>query len=253
MPMTMFWIILLTGILVYSIKRKRTGISLVLISVLWLALITTPFFPRLLASSLENQYHSCFELPEFPPKDTINILVLGGGHMENVNLPPNDQLSYSSVCRLLEGIRLHRLTPGSRMVFSGRSKDRKYSHAEVMKRSALSMGVEEKDIFLLPYSVNTKEEAIDYTKKFGAKNILVLVTDAIHMPRAMYLFQKAGQSPIPAPTNHLVKSVLKNGTYKWGSSSENMAMMEYALHELVGIAWEKSRFRSSGHEVKNIK
>lgn len=170
--------------------------------------------------------------------------------MENVNLPPNDQLSFSSVCRLLEGIRLHRLSPGSSMVFSGISRDHKYSHAEVLKQSALSMGVDEKEIFLLPTSVNTQEEAMDFTKKIGTKNSLVLVTDAIHMPRAMYLFKKAGQSPIPAPTSHLVKSDWSNGIQEWGSSSANMAMMEYALHEIAGMFWVKIRYGSSVKDVK---
>lgn len=239
MPLTIFWIILLTGIVLYFIKRKRTGLGLVFFSVLWLAIISTPFLPHLLVSSLEKRFPPLFELQKLPTNDTVYILVLGGGHMENVNLPPNDQLSLSSVSRLLEGIRLHRLSLGSRMVFSGITRDHKYSHATVLKQSALSMGVEEKDISLLPSSVNTQAEALDYTKKFGTKNTLILVTDAIHMPRAMFLFRKAGQTPIPAPTNHLVKSNLKMGIEDWGPSSENIAMMEYAMHEMLGIVWAK--------------
>lgn len=202
-------------------------------------MISLPFIPQQLTRSLEKRFQPLFESPKIPPNDTVYILVLGGGHMENVNLPPIDQLSFSSVCRLLEGIRLYRLLPGSRMVFSGISGDHKYSHATVLRKSALSMGVEEEEIFLLPASVNTKEEAQDFTKKFGTRNTLILVTDAIHMPRAMYLFRKAGQSPIPAPTNHLVKSDLRKGIEEWGPSSANIAMMEYAMHELVGLVWAK--------------
>jgi uncharacterized SAM-binding protein YcdF (DUF218 family) len=239
MPLTIFWIILLTGIVLYFLKRKRTGLGLVFFSVLWLAIISTPFLPHLLVSSLEKRFPPLLELPKLPANDTVYILVLGGGHMENVNLPPNDQLSLSSVSRLLEGIRLHRLSPGSRMVFSGIAKNYNYSHATVMRQSALSMGVEEEKISLLPTSVNTQAEAIDYAKKFGTGNTLILVTDAIHMPRAMFLFQKAGQSPIPAPTNHLVKSNRRMRLEDWGPSSENIAMMEYAMHEMLGMVWAK--------------
>jgi uncharacterized SAM-binding protein YcdF (DUF218 family) len=239
MPFTIFWIILLIGIILYLFKRKRSGLGLVFFSVLWLAIVTTPFLPHLLVSSLEKRFPPLFELPKLPTNDTVYILVLGGGVMENINLPPNDQLSLSSVCRLLEGIRLHRLSPGSHMVFSGISRDRKYSHATVLRQSALSMGVEEKEISILPTSVNTQEEALDFTKKFGTRNTLILVTDAIHMLRAMFLFQKAGQSPIPAPTNHLVKSDHRNGIEDWGPSSENIAMMEYAMHEMLGMVWAK--------------
>ncbi|MBK7712495.1 MAG: YdcF family protein [Bacteroidales bacterium] len=36
-------------------------------------------------------------------------------------------------------------------------------------------------------------------------NSLILVTDAIHMPRAMMIFRKLDIEPIPAPTNHIIK------------------------------------------------
>lgn len=239
MPLTIFWIILLTGIVLFLLKRKRTGLITGVFSIIWLAMISLPFLPQQLAWSLEKRFPPLFEPPKIPTNDTVYILVLGGGLMENVNLPPNDQLSLSSACRLLEGMRLHRLLSGSRMVFSGITRDHKYNHATVMRQSALSMGVEDKEISLLPNSVNTQEEALDYTKSYGTRSTLVLVTDAIHMPRAMLLFQKTGQSPIPAPTNHLVKSDRKNGISDWGPSASNIAMMEYAMHELVGLVWAK--------------
>ncbi len=251
MPFTIFWIILLAAIIFYLLKRKRTGLIIGVFSIIWLALISLPFLPQQLAWSLEKRFPPLFESPKCLPNDTVYILVLGGGLMENINLPPIDQLSLSSVCRLLEGIRLHRLSPGSLMVFSGISRDHKYSHATVLRQSALSMGVEEKEISMLPTSVNTQAEALDFTKKFGTRNTLILVTDAIHMPRAMLLFQKAGQSPIPAPTNHLVKSDWRNGISDWGPSSENIATMEYAMHEMVGLAWAKISSRPVPLQTKD--
>lgn len=248
MPLTIFWIILLFGIIFYLSKHKRTGLIICISALIWLTIISLPFIPRLLTWSLEKRFPSVFETPKFITNDTVFILVLGGGHMENINLPPIDQLSFSSVCRLLEGIRLHRLLPGSRMVFSGISRNHKYSHATVLKQSALSMGVEENEISLLPTSENTQEEASDFTKKFGIRKTLILVTDAIHMPRAMYLFRREGQSPIPAPTNHMVKSDQRLRIEEWGPSSSNIAMMEYAIHEYLGIAWAK--MTSNHHSMK---
>jgi uncharacterized SAM-binding protein YcdF (DUF218 family) len=104
-------------------------------------------------------------------------------------------------------------------------------------QTALALGVEENKIHLLGTPENTRMEAFEYTRKFGTDKTLVLVTDAIHMPRAMFLFEKAGQSPIPAPTNHIVKSDRKNGINEWGPSSANIAMMEYAMHEMLGLVW----------------
>ena len=185
---------------------------------------------------------SSIELSEegiFQSTDSIYILVLGGGHSENINLPPIDQLSSNSLGRLSEGIRLHKNLPGSYLVFSGMVEGQKFSHAEILKQAALSMGVEEKVISLLPRSVNTKMEALDFTNKFGINSNLILVTDAIHMPRAMLRFNKVGQFPTPAPTNHMVKSEIKPGIRDWGPSSINISRMEYALHEIVGIVYAK--------------
>jgi uncharacterized SAM-binding protein YcdF (DUF218 family) len=105
--------------------------------------------------------------------------------------------------------------------------------------TALGLGVNKNEIRLLGTPENTKMEAFEYTKKFGTKNSLILVTDAVHMPRAMLLFRKAGQSPIPAPTNHLVKSNWKNGISDWLPSSSNIAMMEYAMHEYGGLVYAR--------------
>ena len=77
----------------------------------------------------------------------------------------------------------------------------------------------------------------------------LLVTDAIHMPRAMLLFQKAGQKPIAAPTNHLVKSKQKQDISDWGPSALNIEKMEYAMHEIFGLAWVKTGVRSRGEWV----
>jgi len=237
MPLTIFWLILLAGLFFYILKRKRTALVCSFFSIVWLGMITFPFLPDLLVRSLENRFPPLFETSQVPSTGTINILVLGGGHSEDKNLPPIDQLSLNSLCRLSEGLRLHRILPGSCLVFSGISRGQKYSHAEILRQAALSMGIAEKEIILLPTSENTWMEALDYTRKFGTNNTLILVTDAIHMPRAMLLFQKAGQKPIPAPTNHLVKSNRKNGISDWGPSSSNIAMMEYAMHEMLGLAW----------------
>jgi len=41
----------------------------------------------------------------------------------------------------------------------------------------MAMGVEEKEISLLPTSENTKMEAFDFTNKFGTNNTLIIVTE----------------------------------------------------------------------------
>ena len=73
----------------------------------------------------------------------------------------------------------------------------------------------------------------------GDSTQLIVVTSAIHMPRSMYLFQKAGLNPIAAPTNHLVKTSLQHDPWYWNPSSYNIRKMEAAIHEYIGLFWSK--------------
>ena len=239
MPVIIFFVIFLTGVFFYISKFRRVGLKVVFFSILWLALISFPFVPSILVRSLEDHFPPLLEISRVPKGRSIDILVLGGGSSEYKNLSSKGKLMLDSLSRLSEGIRLHRLLPGSHLVFSGTSRDQKYSHAEILKQTALALGVDEKEISLLPTSENTQMEAFDFTNKFGTGNTLILVTDAIHMPRAMLLFRKAGQSPIPAPTNYMMNSQENKYLNYWGPSRLNIVRMEYPLHEILGLIWAK--------------
>jgi uncharacterized SAM-binding protein YcdF (DUF218 family) len=243
MPLTIFWLILLTGIAIYLLKRKRTGLVFGFFSIIWLAMISFSFLPELLVKSLENHFPPLLEISKFNPKDSVYILVLGSGYSDNKSLPPNDQLSLNSLGRLTEAVRLHRLLNASQLILFGSVPGDDVSESAPFLQTALALGVDENEIRLLGTPENTQMEAFDYTKKFGTNNTLILVTDAIHMPRAMFLFEKAGQIPIPAPTNHLVKSDWKNGISDWFPSSSNIAMMESAMHEIGGLVYARMFYK----------
>jgi uncharacterized SAM-binding protein YcdF (DUF218 family) len=210
---------------------------------MWLAIISFSFFPKYLVRSLENRFPPLLEISQIDQKDSIYILVLGSGYSDNKNLPPNDQLSLNSLARLTEAIRLHRLLNKSIIVLSGSVSGENVTNEEPFIMTALALGVDENAIRLLGTPENTQMEAFEYTRKFGTKNTLILVTDAIHMPRAMLLFRKAGQSPIPSPTNHMVKSEWENGISAWFPASSNIAMMEYAMHEIGGLVYVRLFYR----------
>src|SRR5664280_520510 len=119
MPLTIFWLIFMSGIFLFLLKRKLTGLVCGFFSIVWLAMISFSFLPELLARSLENRYPPLLEISKFNPRDSVYIIVLGAGYINNKNLPPNDQLSINSLARLTEAIRLHRLLNASQLVLSG--------------------------------------------------------------------------------------------------------------------------------------
>lgn len=92
--------------------------------------------------------------------------------------------------RLTEGIRISRMYPGSKLILSGYAGGSEVSHARMMARVALALGVPKSDIILLETAKDTWEEARQ-AAAFVQQKRMVLVTSASHMKRAMREFESA--------------------------------------------------------------
>lgn len=75
----------------------------------------------------------------------------------------------------------------------------------------------------------------------GIKRIL-LVTDAMHMPRSRAVFEHAGLDVVSAPTMFFGDQPLSLAS--WLPSAEGMRRSWYAVYELIGLAWYKLRLAS---------
>ena len=189
---------------------------------------------------LENQYETVSIKRLNTLNEPINILVLGGGHTDDTRFPANNQLSDQALVRLSEGIRIHRQLPGSTLITSGGSGESEIAQAKILANTALLLGVDSSHLKMQTQPKNTWAEANEYKRLYADSAQLVLVTSAAHMPRAMYLFRKAGLNPIAAPTNHLVKKGTREKDFwYWFPSSGNIKLMESAIHEYLGLLWYK--------------
>ena len=239
MPLPVFWILIFLIVIFYFRRKRKLSGFLGIFSFLWLLTISTPFLPDLLISRLEDRYE-VFNPDTFVRLDNaVHIVVLGGGHVNDDRLPANDRLSPTAMVRLSEAIRIHRELPESIIITSGWSALGNQPQAEVLKEAALLMGVEEKYIKTQPLPENTRMEASEYKKLFGDTAQLIVVTSAVHMPRAVYAFQNEGLDPVAAPTNHLVKKSENYNPWIGIPSSHNISKMESAVHEYLGLLWYK--------------
>lgn len=235
MPLPLFFCLLILAGLVR--KRSRTSGLLLLLAVLWLLAVSTSPLPNLLIRSLESRY-DILSVREFDPGEkAVHILVLGGGHTNDTRLPANDRLTTIALGRLAEGIRLHRLIPGSLLITSGWSSSGDVTHAEMLARTTILLGVDSTGIVMQKSPENTMEEALEYKRTLGDTARLVLVTSAIHMPRAMLAFRMAGLDPDAAPTNHILKISQKKNIWFWVPSAGNIGKFESAWKEYAGIGW----------------
>jgi uncharacterized SAM-binding protein YcdF (DUF218 family) len=242
-PLSLCLEIFLIGLLLlWFTKKKKAGKIFVSGGVILLILCTYGPVPRLLLKPLESRYPPLLSVKDLP--EIRWIVVLGGGHTADPQMPANSQLYHTSLARLVEGIRLHLSLPGSKLILSGGALYDPVPESKVMADVALALRVQRQNLILESLSKDTEEEAILIQKMVG-KDAFVLVTSASHMPRAMGLFRKLGMHPIPAPTDYGIKESpgeeISPGMFFPGSTDLQNA--EAAVYEYLGLAWAKLRNR----------
>ena len=210
-PVSLCLEILILGLFcLWATRRQRLGKVLVTLGTGLLLLLSLPFISSGLLTPLERRYPALLhpetiswevEKTETSPRW---IVVLGGGHVSDPRLPVNSQISGAALGRVVEGVRLYKAIPGSKLLLSGGAAFDPVPEAEVMAQIAVLLGVKPQDIMLETDSLDTADEAEFIAKKIGRGKI-ILVTSAAHMPRSMALFRKRGLQPIPAPADFLVQ------------------------------------------------
>jgi len=171
-PLPLFWLLLISGLVFYMVGKKKIARWFLGSSLLWFLLISTPFLPKVLLATLENQYLPV-QLPlekgdQAPAQDSIvHILVLGSGYETDNRLSFCGQLNLTGLARLAEGIRLQRLLPASKLIFSGYAGHQPLPQAEVSVLAAQELGIESTVISTISEPWNTRTEAEEYLKHFG--------------------------------------------------------------------------------------
>lgn len=237
MPLPVLYLFLIASGVFYISGHKRQGKVLLIISGIWFFINSTPFLPKLLVKSLENKYPHLTDESIRALPDSCDIIILGGGHSDDKGLSPNNQLSINALGRVVEGIRIHNMIPGSRLILSGYKGRSDLSQAGILYRTALILGVDSSQMAMQFQPANTAKEAEEYVKNFRSEKKLIVVTSDIHMPRAMILFRRAGLDPIAAPTNQLIKYGSVKYRWSWMPSAGYIGMMESVIHEYAGILW----------------
>jgi uncharacterized SAM-binding protein YcdF (DUF218 family) len=240
MPAPVCFALLLAGLaLLWFTRRQRAGRWLATLGALaMLALGYGAVSGRLLAS-LEGRYAPAGDVSASAGRVRW-VVVLGGGSSSDARLPAVLRLSEGSLARLVEGVRLQRQLPGSRLLLSGGSVFGSQPDAETMSALAVELGVDRAALELDDASPDTETQAEVVRARLGAEEFY-LVTSASHMPRALALFRKAGANPLPAPAHFLTQEGGALTPWDFFPSSGGLRAAEAAAHEYLGLAWAKAR------------
>ncbi|MFH1079334.1 MAG: envelope biogenesis factor ElyC [Pseudomonadota bacterium] len=246
-PLTLCLILMICGLfLLWLTKRQKSGKILVSMGVVFMVALSYGMISDFLLKSLERTFPPLLmeTLPEpVPFKQKVKwIVVLGGGHTSDPGLPVTSQISFESLARMTEAVRLYRRLPGTKFILSGGAVFDPVSNARIYFKTARIMGVPAQDLVLSEQARDTEEEA-RFIEKMVGKDPLILVTSAFHMPRAMALFKEQGMDPIPAPVAHFVKERSYRAPGEFFPSTWDLHKAQMAVHEYLGIAWSKLRGR----------
>ncbi len=232
--------LVLLGCLGWWLARRFrfAGNTIIITSIALLLALSTGAGSRLLVAPLENR-----SLPVPNPKmvDAKAIVILGGGRSFAAPEDDNrDQPSAQTLARLRHGARLYRMT-GLPILVSGGAPDRGgESEAAVMARAL-------REDFHIPVrwiegtSENTAQNATHAATMLREAGIdrVLLVTDAMHMSRAMQIFSKTSLRVVPAATDFRSRKPLSVADFI--PSGGGLQSSHYALHEWIGLVWYRLR------------
>ena len=217
-------------------RARRLGVQLFGAGLVALVCLSYGIPFDFIARALENRYPAILNYRGMT--DFRWIVVLGGGTEVRPELPVTAWPGESSIFRIAEGVRLHQALPDTRIVFSGYASRGTMTSAAAGAAVATALGVAADRVVIEEGPRTTAEEAARLHEIVGGERFL-LVSSALHMPRAMMLFQRAGMHPIAAPTGH--RSAVERRTWsEWiEPSARRIVLAGDTWHELLGLAVAK--------------
>lgn len=230
MPINLVLILLILSVF-YFRKRPNKSFKYLIGALLLLIVSSLPIVSDQFMTSIENDY------PAFTraSKPVDYIIVLGGWHINNAELPVTSQLSIDSLQRLVEVLRVYKLHPEAKIITSGHHNVDKLSNAQKMKQALMLLGVPDQKIITENFPKDTEEEAQLISPRVQGSNV-VLITNADHMPRSMKYFQAQGVEPIAAPTGFWVKNINKPKNWHYYiPSSKKLQQTTIAWYESLGL------------------
>lgn len=217
----------------YERRRRQGRSALTALALVLLVLATTPLSDYALIP-LENR----FPQPEALPSHIDGIIILGASVDEVLTIARGQVSLTPEASRLTEAVKLARAHPEARVVFSGGSGrlfPAEFTEARIAGRFLSEMGISSDRLVLEGQSRNTYENAVRSKMLAHPKpgEQWVLVTSAVHMPRAIGVFRAVGWPVIPYPVGYLT-----TGDYVWTFDFDlegAIVELNYATKEWVGL------------------
>ena len=222
----------LIALVLGALRRHRSAWVLGAAAFLWLTVWSLPVASDGLRGTLEGEYppQSIAAVPT-----AAAIVVLGGGiePEETVHSDPDLDLAAD---RIWYAARLYHAAKAPLMVLTGGGEGQRSggSEAAAMARVLADFGVPREAMLLEEHSHTTGENAQNTAALLRERGIgrVLLVTSALHMHRALGLFERAGLRTYPAATDYEVRERLP--VVRWLPSASALWGSGRAMKEWFG-------------------
>ena len=199
---------------------------------------------QLVARPLENR----FARPPAPVR-AAGVVVLGGALEQDIFADRGIPSLNGAAERMTELVGLARRYPQARLVFTGGSGHllaEAASEADDARALFAALGLPPGRIAYEAASRTTWENAV-LTRRLvrpAPGEVWLLVTSAMHMPRAIGAFRAAGWDPLPWPVAYKTRAA----GFRWEEDAgERIGLLDAAVHEWLGLL----AYRLQGHWRRN--
>jgi uncharacterized SAM-binding protein YcdF (DUF218 family) len=164
------------------------------------------------------------------------VVLTGGALSPKPGVSKPELLQGSSLPRALGAARLYRERPVGHVIVTGRADtwDFPDETATAMGEVLVAFGVPRERIIIESLSLDTRQNAQFSTaivRSLGADETVV-VTSALHLPRALFEFERAGLHVLGAPVDHRYEK--PEGWAPYVPSIVSLVRMAQVLHEVLG-------------------
>lgn len=232
-PGNLLLLLLCLGVLWLFTSARRRGLGLVAAVALAFVAVTVLPIGEWTIAPLEAR----FPQPRLP-ENVTGIVVLGGAVETGVTARHGQVALDGAAERITETLALARRYPKARVVIAaghGELVPDRITEAEATRSLLVADGLDASRILLDDRSRNTYENAL-FAKKVANPQpgeVWLLVTSAVHMPRAVGCFRHIGWMVVPYPVDyHTGRSV----TPDLFDFADNLSLFERAVREWVGLA-----------------
>lgn len=226
------------GLILLALLFKKRWLAALGVGILLIG--SMPIVGDSLLKILENRF------PKVEVEDctTADAVVVLSGMLRNTRSKRGGLEWGEGVDRFEQGVLLFNAQKAPLLIFTGGRvpwSHRTRTEGEDLRMAAIARGVPPEAIIVTEEVANTAAEAQAVSRIAAARGLkrFILVTTAWHMPRAQFLFRRAGVPVVPFPVDYYTRYDEPATLLDFLPNAGGMENAEIALRESYGLLYYK--------------